>query len=190
MPSSFGGRVRRQVLAVASLAILLGLSATGGACAMELTSKSISPDEPIPMRYVYDKGGCEGSNVSPGLSWSGVPSGTKSIAVTVHDPDAPASGGWWHWIAFDIPSGVTYLAEGASGALPSPSVEARNDFGATGYGGPCPPRGSKPHRYVFTVYALDISQLATDDDDDPVAIEQALEDHTIEKASLTARYGR
>jgi len=87
--------------------------------------------------------------VSPPLGWTDVPAGTKALMLTVTDPDAR---GFVHWVAWDLPPDGTGLAEGASGAMPAGAVEGRNDFGRTGWGGPCPPSGT--HRYVFTLTAL------------------------------------
>ena len=176
--------------AIWGLAFLIGLATAGAARAqtMELTSRSISSDAPMARKYAYDQ--CDGSNISPDLSWSGAPKDTKSFALTMHDPDAPAAGGWWHWIVIDIPSDVMHFDEGASGSLPAPILETSNDFRRKGYGGPCPPRGADTHRYVFTLYALDVTTLSTGEDASPAAIEHAIESHAVAEASLTARYGR
>ena len=101
---------------------------------------------------------CEGAEVSPPLSWSGAPAGTKSYALILDDPDAPDPAApqrtWVHWVLYDIPTSVSSLAEGASGSPPSGSRDGSNDFGKTGYGGPCPPIGR--HRYFHKLYALDV----------------------------------
>ncbi|HKW03561.1 MAG TPA: YbhB/YbcL family Raf kinase inhibitor-like protein [Vicinamibacterales bacterium] len=106
--------------------------------------------------------GCSGGNVSPQLSWTGAPAGTKSFAITIYDPDAPTGSGWWHWVAVNIPASVTQLASGASpGKMPAGTVETRTDFGKPGYGGPCPPPG-ETHHYIFTIYALKVDKLDLD----------------------------
>ena len=109
-----------------------------------LTSSAFSDGAAIPRRY-----SCDGDDISPPLAWSGVPAGTKALLLTVTDPDAR---GFVHWVAWDLAPDLGSLTEGASGALPGGALEGRNDFGRTGWGGPCPPSGT--HRYVFTLTAL------------------------------------
>ena len=118
---------------------------------IEVTSSAFTDGAPIPTKYT-----CEGEDVSPPLGWSGVPQGTRSIALISDDPDAPG-GTWVHWVHYAIPSGVTELPEGVPGTetLPNGARQGINDFKRTGYGGPCPPKGHGPHRYYFKVYALD-----------------------------------
>ncbi len=135
--------------------------------------------------------GCNGQNVSPELSWRDAPKGTKSFAVTVYDPDAPTGSGWWHWVVVNIPANVTKLERGASEkAMPKGAVEVTNDYGIEGFGGACPPKGDKPHRYIFTVYALDVPKLdITPKTNAPVA-GFMINAHTIGKASIISYYGR
>ena len=135
--------------------------------------------------------GCNGQNISPGLSWSGVPKGTKSFAVTLYDPDAPTGSGWWHWIVVNIPANVTLLPTGASGkAMPKGVLEIINDYGTAGFGGACPPKGDKPHRYIFTVYALDVEKLDVKGDTNDPVVGYYINAHTLSKASLISYYGR
>ena len=117
---------------------------------LPVRSSDFSDGGSIPRRFT-----CDGGGVSPGLQWPVAPAGTKTIAIVVDDPDAPAD--FTHWLAYNIPPDVNELAEGASAqaAMPRGSAEGTNDFGRHGYGGPCPPAG-KPHHYVFRIYALDI----------------------------------
>ncbi|BAF71918.1 YbhB/YbcL family Raf kinase inhibitor-like protein [Sulfurovum sp. NBC37-1] len=134
--------------------------------------------------------GCNGQNVSPELSWNGVPKGTKSFAITVYDPDAPTGSGWWHWIAVNIPANVTSIPAGASGkSMPKGTIETLNDFGSTGFGGACPPKGDK-HRYIFTVYALDVNKLPVKASTKPPVVGYQINAHTISKASIVSYYRR
>ena len=110
--------------------------------------------------------GCNGGNVSPELTWSGAPAGTKSFAVTMYDRDAPTGSGFWHWVVFNIPATVHELPKNAGDAkanlMPPGAVQSRTDFGVPGYNGPCPPAGDKPHRYHITVFAVDVDHIDAD----------------------------
>jgi Raf kinase inhibitor-like YbhB/YbcL family protein len=120
-------------------------------------------------QYILNGFGCTGGNISPELQWSGVPSGTRSLALQVYDPDAPSGSGFWHWAVYNIPPDTTGLARGVgnnAALLPPGAFGGNTDFldtGATGvngnYGGPCPPQGDPPHHYVFTLYALSVDKL-------------------------------
>lgn len=130
----------------------------------KLTSPDIQANGPIAMEQVFNGFGCAGQNVSPALSWSGAPAGTKSFALLCHDPDAPTGGaGWWHWLVVNIPANATGLPKNAGTAdgknLPAGAVQVATDFGGPGWGGPCPPVGHGPHRYIFTLYALGVDRL-------------------------------
>ena len=177
-----------------SLIILSSLLATSLAFGANFTLKtsSFDPKKPLPNEHVYNGFGCEGDNVSPALEWSGAPKGTKSFAVTVYDPDAPTGSGWWHWTVANIPAGETSLSEGASEKkkLPKGAVEGRTDFGKAGYGGACPPPGDKPHRYVFTVYALKTDKLDVNEEASGALFGFNINANTIGKASFTVKYGR
>jgi Raf kinase inhibitor-like YbhB/YbcL family protein len=173
------------------------LAATGAAPthhAFMLSSPDLHPGHPIANAQVYNAMGCTGGNVSPALAWRGAPSGTKSFAVTLYDPDAPTGSGWWHWIVYNIPASVTKLPAGAGDAsrnlLPAGAAQGPTDFGTAGYGGPCPPPGDKPHRYIFTVYALDTPKLEVPAGATSAFVGFNLHAHTRGKATLTARYGR
>src|SRR5262249_36776114 len=104
---------------------------------------------------------CVGQNISPDLSWTGTPAGTKSFVLTIFDTDAPTGSGWWHWVVVNIPASTKSIASGASGAktLPSGALETRTDFGTPGYGGPCPPANDSPHRYLISLYAMKVEKL-------------------------------
>ena len=125
---------------------------------INVTSTSFDDGGSIDLDFAFT--GCGGKNQSPQLSWSGAPSGTKSFAITCFDPDAPTGSGYWHWLACDIPASVTKLDAGAgTDRAPAGGKGASNDYGISTYGGPCPPKGDGAHRYIFTVYALDVASL-------------------------------
>jgi Raf kinase inhibitor-like YbhB/YbcL family protein len=146
---------------------------------------------PINLKLVFNRFGCHGQNLSPSLTWQEEPKSTKSFAVTMHDPDAPKRGGWWHWIVVNIPANVHRLERGASpDAMPTGAMEMTNSYGFAAYGGPCPPKGDKAHRYIVTVYALDTPELDVSSDSDPSTVETLIHTHTLAKASLIGYYGR
>ena len=161
--------------------------------AMTLTSADLRDGGTVPPVHVYDAAGCTGGNLSPALAWSGAPAATRSYAVTVHDPDAPAAGGFWHWVVYDIPASVAALPRGAGSAgtsrLPPGTRQARSDFGDAAYDGPCPPAGP-PHRYDLTVSALDVGSLNLPPGASPAQVSFQLRTHTLASARLTVRYGR
>ena len=128
---------------------------------------------------------CEGANVSPELRWNDAPANTRSYALIVDDPDAPA-GTFTHWVLFDVLAERSGLVEGASAI----GVAGKNDFGRAGYGGPCPPRGHGPHRYTFTLYALDIASLKLKAGAGRREMETALRGHILAQAAYLGRYER
>lgn len=148
-----------------------------------LKSDAFSPGGTIPIEYTYNGLGCTGKNVSPELHWSGAPQGTRSFALTVFDTDANHSKGWWHWVAYGIAGGTRSLAK----AEPFPGLEGKNDFGTSGYGGPCPPPGDSPHHYVFTIYAL--NEALGGSLNGPQLLD-AVKGHILGKAQLVGRFGR
>jgi Raf kinase inhibitor-like YbhB/YbcL family protein len=161
---------------------------------LTLTSPNFADGATIAQAHAFGGFGCTGGNVSPALAWSGAPEGTKSFALTCYDPDAPTGSGWWHWTVFNIPADASALNEGAShpgkSGLPTGAVEGRTDFGVAGYGGPCPPEGDKPHRYIFTLHALKEESLPLNGDTPGAQVGYYLHFATIEKGSFTASYGR
>ncbi|QLA15130.1 YbhB/YbcL family Raf kinase inhibitor-like protein [Desulfolutivibrio sulfoxidireducens] len=167
---------------------------TAHASDFTLSSPDILPGGLLSDKYLFDGFGCAGENISPALHWEHAPQGTKSFAVTIYDPDAPTGSGWWHWVVFDIPASVASLPEGAGdekgGGLPPGCVQSKTDFGKPGFGGACPPVGDKPHRYVFTVYALDVARLDLPADASAAMVGFTLNAHAKARASFTARYGR
>ncbi len=124
-----------------------------------LTSPTLKDHGVIPARHWFNQYGCTGDNISPALNWTGAPAGTKSFAVTVFDNNGPASSGFWHWMAYDIPAGTAGIADSASpGRMPAGTVEANNDLGVAGWFGSCPLDG-REHAYTYTVYALKTAKL-------------------------------
>jgi Raf kinase inhibitor-like YbhB/YbcL family protein len=146
---------------------------------LRLSSSAFESGGDIPMKYT-----CDGNDVSPPLEWNGAPDGTQSFVLICDDPDAPR-GTWSHWVIYNIPPNVSQLPEGAK--APG-AAEGRNDFGNTGYGGPCPPRGPA-HRYYFRLYALDTTL-----DLPPGATRQQaldrIQNHIVAQAELMGRYAR
>lgn len=144
----------------------------------------------VPLQNVFNGFGCTGKNVSLGISWSGAPASTQSFALIIHDPDAPTGVGFFHWSVFNLPKGTTSLPPGASaGGLPAGAVQGYTDFGMSGYGGPCPPPGA-PHRYIATVYALDVPKLDLGPGATPALLRFMLAQHTAALGRATATYGR
>ena len=145
-------------------------------------------------QQVFSGFGCSGKNISPQLLWKNAPSDTKSFAVTVYDPDAPTGSGWWHWVIFNIPAAVTQLAADAGNPekpiAPKGSIQSITDYGKPGFGGACPPVGDKPHRYVFTVYALKVEKLELDSASPSAMVGYYLNQNSLAKASLISYYGR
>jgi Raf kinase inhibitor-like YbhB/YbcL family protein len=158
---------------------------------LKVTSKAFHKNGKLSEANVYHGFGCQGANFSPDLEWSRAPKGTKSFAVTVFDPDAPTGVGWWHWLTINIPSSVTSLKHGASGTdqMPEGSVEVKTDYGKAGYGGPCPPAGSRPHRYIFKVYALK-DKLPIDVNGTGAMVAFYINQLKIAEGSVTATYSR
>lgn len=137
----------------------------------------------IPAKYTAD-----GEDISPPLSWEGLPGETKSVAIIADDPDAPR-GTWVHWLVWNLPPDVTHLDEGvpADEELPRGGVQGTTDFGTVGYGGPAPPGGT--HRYFFRVYALD-TVLALPASATRPELEQAMEGHILAQGQLMGTYSR
>jgi Raf kinase inhibitor-like YbhB/YbcL family protein len=158
-----------------------------------LASTDISAGGQIVDQQVFNGFGCKGGNVSPALSWSNPPAGTRSFALLMHDPDAPTGSGWWHWIVYNIPASVSSLPAGAGdpqkNLLPAGAVQGRTDFGTPGYGGPCPPPG-KPHRYYLRLYALKVAKLDVPADATAAYIGFAVRSQSLAKAELMGLYGR
>ena len=181
-------------VAVAAFSLLGASPAAAAAAAapFTLTSPNAAEGANMAMEQVLNGFGCTGGNVSPELRWNGAPAATRSFALTMYDPDAPTGSGWWHWVVVDIPAASRTLPKGwgkSGTAQLAGGRQTRTDFGTPGYGGPCPPPGA-PHRYVFTIFALDIDKLPVPDDGSGALVGFNIGAHTLARATLTARYGR
>jgi hypothetical protein len=150
--------------------------------AFTLKVKGFDDGGSIPHRFT-----CDGADSSPALEWAGEPRGTESFALILDDPDAPA-GTWTHWLLWDLPAHVHSCPEGfrpgAAGA------SGKNDFGQTGYGGPCPPKGRGVHRYYFTLFALDRPVLGLPPGAKRQELDRALKGRVLGRAQYMGRYGR
>jgi Raf kinase inhibitor-like YbhB/YbcL family protein len=183
-------------LSLAAALLLAGAATAGaqGAGHFTLTSPDVKPGATIPFRHVGNFMGCPGQNVSPALQWSGAPTGTKSFVVTTYDPDAPTGSGFWHWVVYNIPASTTTLPAGAGDpkgqALPSGASQGNTDMAQAGYVGPCPPQGDKPHRYIFTVYALKTAKLELPANATAAMVGFNVHANELAKATLTAKWGR
>lgn len=151
---------------------------------MSLTSPAFAEGAAIPQRFT-----CDGEDIPPPLSWSDPPEGTRALALVMDDPDAPG-GTFTHWLVYDLPASTRALPEGvpAEGELAGGGKQGENDFGRTGYGGPCPPRGEQ-HRYRFTLYALD-APLDLPPGADRAAVLEAIASHALARGVLTGTYRR
>jgi len=158
--------------------------------ASNFTLKSDSLQGQLTKDYEFNGFGCNGANISPDLSWSNAPKGTKSFAVTVYDPDAPTGSGWWHWLIFDIPKNKTSLESNFGAKEHKDIIQSVTNYGVSGFGGACPPKGDKAHSYVFTVYALDVENLGLTKDTNPAIVGYYLNNHAISKASIISYYKR
>jgi hypothetical protein len=183
--------MRRPLAAAAASAIYLaspfaaGGGKGGSSSSFQLSSPAFPPRGEIPERFT-----CEGGDVSPPLTWSGAPPGTRSFALVVDDPDAPDPRAprmtWVHWVVYDLPAAAHALPEGAArGGLPVGAKDGLNDWKRPGYGGPCPPIGR--HRYFHKLYALD-AVLPDLGQPDKATLEKAMQGHVLAQAELVATY--
>jgi Raf kinase inhibitor-like YbhB/YbcL family protein len=151
---------------------------------LSVSSPSFEARKPIPA-----ENSCEGGNISPALNWSGAPAGTKSFAVIMDDPDAPA-GVWVHWVYYDLPPAISSLPAGVK-PVEKPETGGRqgmNSFHQVGYGGPCPPPG-RAHRYFFKVYALD-KELGLEARASRAEVDNAMAGHILARGQLMGTYQR
>jgi len=152
---------------------------------MKISSASFADQRPIPAEYT-----CEGANISPALAWENIPPETKSFALIMDDPDAPA-GTWVHWILYNLPGDKRSLPAHlpAAADLPDGAQQGKNSFGRTGYGGPCPPPAHGSHRYFFRLYALD-ALLDLHSGASRAQLESAMKGHILDRAELMGLYER
>ncbi|HET9784660.1 MAG TPA: YbhB/YbcL family Raf kinase inhibitor-like protein [Terriglobales bacterium] len=170
---------------MAGLVALLAAGRFPDPMQFRLSSAAFANNHPIPRAHA-----CDGDNTSPALRWDGAPPATRSLALIVHDPDAP-SGDFTHWLVYDLPATLTELPSGkyASAQFPLGGLEGTNSFGNLGYGAPCPPAGPA-HHYVFTIYALSAPKLglapgASQDD-----LLKAMQGKILAQATLVGLYQR
>ena len=152
---------------------------------MTIQVDSLAPGSTLPVEYT-----CAGAGISPEISWTGVPPGTRSLVLILHDPDAPLAGGFTHWLVYNIPPDSPGIPGNVSRAreLPGGGVQGQNGRGSVGYVPPCPPGGSSPHHYVFQVYALDTML------DNPSLTQSEIltyiQGHTIGETQVVMMFGR
>ena len=170
----------------APFAIALFGFASQATAAMILTSADIKDGAAIGAAHIYPR--CGGQNVSPQLSWSGAPAGTQSLALTMIDLDVKPSQ-WSHWIVVDLPADTTFLARGLK-SLPGSAKAVVSNFGEASYDGPCPPKGSGVHHYVFTIWALPVATPAIEPDEKADDVSTALSKIALDKASLSGTVSR
>jgi Raf kinase inhibitor-like YbhB/YbcL family protein len=187
----------RLVTLAFALAVTTAWSASTGHAAsskkyFNLTSTAFKDGGKLPQKYSGNNPqnkNCDGQNVSPELSWSGAPAGTKSFALMLYDTAGRAPLGVVHWLAYDIPATKTSLKEGEATNPSSEFKGGKSTMGLQTYFGPCPPKGVKPHPYVFTAMALDLAPDALAPGLDQAALGAAVQGHLLESVSLVSRYG-
>jgi Raf kinase inhibitor-like YbhB/YbcL family protein len=184
----------RRYFSAALAVSLFSLTTAFAKPTLRLMSTDIHAGGMMSNRFVFNGMDCKGNNVSPELHWTGAPAGTKSYALTMYDPDAPTGSGWWHWIVYNIPASATRLPSGAGdkakNLLPAGTVIGNGDARMETYQGPCPGKGDKPHRYVFTLYALNTDKIDVPAGASAAYVGFNLHAHQVAKSTLTALYGR
>ena len=177
-----------------TLAMTLSITSNAKAENFKLTSSDIQHGNLMGTDQEFTGFGCEGKNLSPHLSWSNPPKGTKSFALTVYDPDAPTGSGWWHWQVINLPISLTELKTGAGNqnkpALPKQAVQIENDYGVAAFGGACPPKGHGQHRYQFKLHALSVEKLDLTSQSSSALAGYMINANTINTATLEALYER
>ena len=177
----------KRFIAAALLTTTVSLPAYAGE--FKLMSADIQNGKFMSKDHEFVGFGCEGKNLSPQLSWSNAPKGTKSFAITVYDPDAPTGSGWWHWQLINLPTTVTSIETGSPN-LPSQALQIENDYGSAAFGGACPPAGHGKHRYQFKVHALSVEKLDLSSKVSGALVGYMINANTIESASIESFYER
>lgn len=174
----------------AAIAVSIPAARAGG---LSVSTPAFIQGGTIGLAQVFNRFGCKGADISPAVSWSGAPAGTRSFAVTLFDSDARHGKGYWHWIVTDIPPDVAGLSEGAGsqrGRLPRGTVQGMGSGNIHGYQGPCPPIGDKPHHYHLTVYALGVRRLPADAIASYARLRRVLARDALASTTVTGLYGR
>jgi Raf kinase inhibitor-like YbhB/YbcL family protein len=186
-------RMPTRMTFAALVATVVAVAAAPTAIALQLRVLGLRPGDRFGIKQVYNGLGCTGRNLSPALRISGVPAHTKSLAITIYDPDAATQSGWWHWLLYNLPAKTRRLAQGAGspgGKLPSGARQGPNDFGSRDYGGVCPPAGDRPHRYHVIVWALRVSRLPAPAGASAALIDYLIEANAFAHRTVIVRYGR
>lgn len=153
--------------------------------AFSLASDDAQDGKPLDAKFAHSWA-AGSQDISPELHWSGFPKETRAFAVTLYDPDAATGSGFWHWMLMGLPVSITALRRGAGmgSDLPKGAFQIRNDLGAKAYLGPAPPKGDRPHRYVFAVHALDVAALDITEDMTPAFVGSIMTGHTLARAVI------
>ncbi len=172
---------------IASVLATTIAATTAAAAPFTLKSADFKDGGAISDKHVLDGFGCTGGNISPELEWSNPPQGTKSFALMVYDPEAPTGSGWWHWVVYNIAADTKSIAEGV---VPKGATQGNTDFGALGWGGPCPPSGSGDHHYRFMLFALKVDKLELTANATAAFVGFNVNANALGKATLTGIYSR
>lgn len=188
--SSAAGKQSLRIAGAAAVAVMLATGA-GVACAegMSVSSSAFADGGMLPAIHA-GLGKCGGKNVSPPLAWQHLPQATRSVVITMKDPDGAKGGGVVHWLAYNIPATVSSLAAGAGNEMNEHVTLGKNVSGAMAYRGACPPVGDSPHHYIITVTATDLEPGRLPPGLDANGLTTALAGHTLNGSTLVARYGR
>jgi Raf kinase inhibitor-like YbhB/YbcL family protein len=194
-PANKGGEDMRRLFAIALTGCVVGMSGARAAEPFALTSPAFKDGDVMASKYAgadpsRTNPPCPGENVSPPLAWSNPPSGAKSYALMLQDPDGANGLGVYHWIAYDIPLSRTSFAEGEASKGVKGWTGGKNAIGKNFYFGPCGPKGHSLHHYIFTMVATDLEPGSLKPDMAHDELIAALKGHALAPASIVARYTR